>query len=116
MRSMCAVKAEELIYIIGGVSSCQALQYTMSQDYNDCEYGTNVVFKRVWIYNSTGFKDQYGFYDYQEKIYEEGPSLEIGRYGHACGLMKNGSTSMIVAAGGWPATNTVEILDLTTNQ
>ena len=115
MRGMCAVKAEENVYIIGGVSKCQMLQHT-TQDYNDCEYNSNVVFKKVWIYDSMGFKDQHDYNDYQENFYEEGPSMEIGRYGHACGLMKNGYKSMIVAAGGWPATNTVEILDLTTNQ
>ena len=39
-----------------------------------------------------------------------------GRYGHACGLMKNGNKSMIVAAGGWSGSTSVEILDLTTNE
>ena len=108
LRNMCAVKVEEHIYIIGGISYCD-------NPASGCEPGTAVL-KEVWIYNSTDFKDQHGYYGYDEKLYEEGPSMEIGRYGHACGLMKNGNKTMIVAAGGWSGSTTVEILDLTTNQ
>ena len=95
MKSMCAVKVEQHIYIIGGQSN------------------SHTDLKEVWIYNSTDFTDQHGF---DEQLYEEGPSMARGRYGHACGLMKNGNRSMIVAAGGWSGSTSVEILDLTTNE
>ena len=106
MKSMCAVKVEEQIYIIGGQSKCDHLVIP-------CEPGSTTDLKEVWIYNSTDFTDQPGF---DEQLYEEGPSMARGRYGHACGLMKNGNKSMIVAAGGWSGSTSVEILDLTTNE
>ena len=85
----CSVKLNDLIYLISGYTSTGAT-------------------KNVWVANpSNGY------------AFVQGPSMITGRYYHSCGTMSIGSTSIIIAAGGYKSPNalsSVEILDPQSNQ
>ena len=87
----CSVKFNDLIYLTGGSTS-----------------STFIGTKNVWVANpSNGY------------AFVQGPSMITGRYYHSCGTMSIGSTSIIIAAGGYKSPNalsSVEILDPLSNQ
>ena len=90
LSQMCAVKfSEEEIFVIGG---------------NDEDADVD----EVWIYNPLN-----GF------ARNQGPSLNMSRYAHSCGIMTDGERTFIVVAGGysfnefWGPLNSVEIYDPT---
>ena len=92
VQGHCSVKCNNLIYLIGGS--------TLSSYYGPT--------KNVWVANpSNGY------------AFVPGPSMMTDRVGHSCGTISIGTTSIIIAAGGYKSPNalsSVEILDPLSNQ
>ena len=93
---------------VNGPTLPEAVGYHCSVKFNDLIYlvggYTTTTTKNVWVANpSNGY------------AFVQGPSMITGRYYHSCGTMSIGSTSIIIAAGGF-IISSVEILDPQSNQ
>ena len=98
---------------VNGPTLPEAVSYHCSVDFNNLIYlvgGFNSIgTKKVWVANpSNGY------------AFVQGPSMMTGRYMHSCGKMSIGSTSIIIAAGGYGNgslyLSSVEILNPLSNQ